>query len=173
VTLRWVLVDDWCSSASDYGGGVEHTHGTASVYLRRGVLLVSSESYLGCGGGGAVTNGWVMTGAADMDDVALGAAVRAALVATKCNVPMPDFSRPLPARQKVLAAVGVSGERQLGNGSTLVGVQLKDEVVELLPTRNDGAGGFSHLPELAEQIEADVDDTALGRRIRAALARSC
>lgn len=147
-------------------------HGSASVYLRRGVLLVSSESYLGCGGAGAVTNGWVMTGAADMDDAALGAAVRAAWAATECNVPMPDFSRPVPARQKVLAAVGVRSERQLGTGSTLVAVQLKDEVVELVPTRNNGAGRFGHLPELAEEFGANVDDAVLGRRIRAGLARS-
>lgn len=150
---------------------MDHRHGAAGVYRRHGVLLVISESFLGCGGGGSVLNGWVFAGSAAIGDEALGQAVRNAWAASECNVPMPDFSRPIPALQKVLAAVGATSERQLARGNVLLEVRLKRDAVELLPTRNDGTGGFAHRPELAEEIDAMVDSVVLGRRIREALAR--
>jgi hypothetical protein len=150
---------------------MDHRHATASVYLRQGVFLIASGSYLGCGDGGSVLNGWVVTDSAAIDDEALGKAVRAAWTASECNVPMPDFSRPFPALHAVLDAAQAENERQFAKGNALLGVDLKGELIELLPTRNDGCGGFDHLPALIEKIDTEVDDDTLGHYVRKTLAR--
>ena len=40
------------------------------------------------------------------------------------------------------------------------------------PTHSDGQGMFLHRDELADVVDADVDDAALGRKIREVLALS-
>jgi hypothetical protein len=57
-------------------------------------------------------------------------------------------------------------------GNVRLEAELRQDTVVLLPTHNNGIRGFSHLPELAEEVDANVDDTVLGRRVRAALGHS-
>lgn len=151
---------------------MDHGHGMALVFFRNGVFLVASHSYLACGAGGSVANGWVTTGTAEMGDDALGGMVRAAWRASECNVPMPDFSRPFPEAQKILEAAGLKSQRQFAKGNVSVDVERSGNTVVLLPSRNDGLSGYSQLPELAEEIDAHVDDAVLGHRVREALGRS-
>lgn len=154
------------------GNVLDMNSGAAAVYHRRDVFIVASDSYLGDGDGGSVPNGWLKTAPADMDDAALGHTVRAALAATQNNVPMPDFSRPQPHVLALYAAAGVKTERQFAKNNILVQVELQERSIELLPTRSDGQGTFHHRTDLAEVVDADVDDAALGRKIRQVLARS-
>jgi hypothetical protein len=104
-----------------------------------------------------------------MEDDELGRMVRAAWTASECNVPMPDFSRPSPAFQKILNAAGATSQRQFVKGNLVLDVELNRKTVVLLPTCNEGAGNFGDLPELADEIEATVDDAVLGRRVREAI----
>ena len=148
-------------------------NGYASVYLRRGVVIVASRSYLGEGCGGLVGNGWFSTGPDnDMDDATLGRNVRAAFAATQNNVLMPDFSQPRPGLVSMYAAVGVKTDRQFAKDNSLVYVELRGTTIELTPCKTDGKGMFYHLPEHMEKVEAEVDDATLGRQIRHTLQQS-
>jgi hypothetical protein len=159
-------------TARRYVAGMDHVHAAACVYLRTGVLLVASHSYLACGTGGSVANGWVATRSAEMADDELGRTVRAAWAASECNAPMPDFSRPFPALQKILGAAEVRSQRQFVKGNLLLHVELNRDTVVLLPSCNEGAGNFSDLPELAEEFAATVEHAVLGRRVKEAIGHS-
>ncbi len=114
---------------------------------------------------------------ANLDDAALGAAAREALLASRFIGPdHPDWDRVdafwknLPDRElldRFMARAGVKTHGALYSGVGEVGLTLKNGVISLRPMKYEGRGGFSSLQgvEPTELPEAGSDEE-LGAEIR-------
>jgi hypothetical protein len=142
---------------------------SASVYLRKGAYFVhplaSSQ-----GGDPCLFIGPVIKLEDDVDNALLGAAVLQALHGSRHDEPWPKqwkgLTRPL------LDAAGVKSESAFHNGLKSVRVDLKEGIVEILPTTSKVPGNGAEAL-LGKEIKISLSDAeALGTAVLQALAIS-
>ncbi|MDQ0315501.1 contact-dependent growth inhibition system immunity protein [Amorphus orientalis] len=113
----------------------------------------------------------------DLDDAALGAAAREALLASRFIGPdHPDWGRvrasvtPEAARsdeERLKARAGVKTQQALYSGVGEVSLTLKDGNIRLLPGKYQGRGGFGSLNGVdPTELPETVSDAELGAAIR-------
>lgn len=116
----------------------------------------------------------------DLDDAALGAAAREALVASRFIAPdHPDWDRvgAYSTREKdrelskrFKARAGVRSETALYKGVGGVNLTLQDGVILVEPDRYEGRGGFGAIKGVQPtELPETVSDAKLGAAIRAAI----
>ncbi|WP_163045083.1 contact-dependent growth inhibition system immunity protein [Aurantimonas aggregata] len=117
---------------------------------------------------------------ADLDDAALGAASREALLASRYIAPdHPDWDR-VDAywnlengdklRERLRAAAGVKTNSALYKGAGNVSLGLRDGIIAVEPLKYAGRGGFEEIRDLEPtKLPETISDEALGAAIRAAI----
>lgn len=108
-------------------------------------------------------------------DAVLGAAVRAALAASRLAVPTPRFGGGAPPLDAPLWQAGVRSRRAFMTGTRLAWVAREGDVLRCTSARNGGSTGptrgWAALPA-PPPLAATTDDVTLGAAVRAALARA-
>ena len=117
---------------------------------------------------------------ADIDDAALGAASREALLASRYIAPdHPDWDR-VDAfwnledgdklEERLRAAAGVKTNSALYRGAGNVSLELSNGIIALRPLKYAGRGGFEGIRDLEPtKLPESISDEALGAAIRAAI----
>ena len=117
---------------------------------------------------------------ANLDDAALGAASREALLASRYIAPdHPDWDRvdaywnleeDDKLRERLRAAAGVKTNSALYKGAGNVSLELRDGVITVEPLKYAGRGGFEGIRDLEPtKLPEAISDEALGAAIRAAI----
>jgi hypothetical protein len=134
----------------------------ATIYERGGKMFIHGSSKTTAGV-------WVLCApvlqAENRDARNIGQAVRECLASSRLGVPHPKTFTNL--FEPVLKLAGVKSFYAFMNSAKYVGVELEDEVVTLIPTRNGGKDGFIPLPNRSRV--ALVSDEELGLAIVSAL----
>lgn len=142
----------------------------AGVDLRKGQLIPHSSSLTR--DGFWVANGVFEILSQEVDDLALGEAVRRMLDASRQGVPTPDLRRGPSPFAPVLAAVGLRSFAGYARGARHVGVEQHGDRIVVTPSRNGGTKeGFVGRADEAVALQAP-DSEELGRTVIDALARS-
>jgi hypothetical protein len=112
----------------------------------------------------------------DATDTVIGSAVRAALLASKPNVPIPDYRAPewKALRLARLHAGGVRSEAQFMTARRLVSIEAVGNILSFTPTRNGGSvgpeRGYHDLRELSVNAAMEIDDEGVARKLAEAWA---
>ena len=139
----------------------------ADVYSWRGRILVTSLSK-------ATSGWWIVDGSValppDPSDAELGAAVAAAVRASRTGVPAPAQGEEAPASMDFLRLAGATSWEALNRRAWVASVQCEDDRYSVSSTRRLRGGGREG--GYAEQLLDSPSEDEIGRAVRAALAKS-
>lgn len=166
--------------------GASHTMPLPPPPIRKEAAIVAFRkfhrihSWAVYGAGLLDPDGYDRLHSADLDNRALGAASREALLASRYIAPdHPDWDR-VDAywnlengdklRERLRAAAGVKTNSALYKGAGNVALELRDGIIAVRPLKYAGRGGFEGIRDLEPtKLPETISDEALGAAIRAAI----
>jgi hypothetical protein len=133
------------------------------VYARRGELLVVAQARVGTG----LWISWPPFTKVPQDSPEIGPLVLATLDKTAYDVPAPNFRTDPAPITPVLALAGVKTWSRFVKGTELVGVELDDGQLSLVPMVNRGAAeGFDFPAPERIVLTTDLDRATVGQLIK-------